>query len=145
MTVQVQSLPINNEFILKPTVSISPTQQGQQPLSVSTRSRVLSMSSSSIENLSPRVQTFGLGLPSPPPERDDDSLPIIHSGSVESLIQSGIIDAALASAANQPDAEAAFFVADLGHIYRQYIRWQRYLPNVTPFYGKSGPIYIIVP
>jgi hypothetical protein len=137
MTVQVQSLPINTERILKPIASISPTQRDLHPLSVSARSRVLSMNSSPIENLSPSVHTFGLGLPSPPPERGDDSLPVIHSGSVDSLIRSGIIDATLASATNQPDAEAAFFVADLGYIYRQYIRWQRCLPNVTPFYGKS--------
>jgi ornithine decarboxylase len=61
---------------------------------------------------------------------------MIHSSSVDSLLRAGITEAAIASAANEPDAEAAFFVADLGRIYRQYIKWQKHLPNVTPFYGE---------
>lgn len=80
---------------------------------------------------------FGLGLPSPPPEREDDEgFPKIRTESVDYLLRSGIAEAAIASAANQPDAEAAFFVADLGHIYRQHKRWQKCLPNITPFYGE---------
>ncbi|KAJ1975696.1 Ornithine decarboxylase [Dimargaris verticillata] len=37
-------------------------------------------------------------------------------------------------------AEDAFFVADLGEVYRQYLRWQAHLPRVEPFYAvKCNP------
>lgn len=32
--------------------------------------------------------------------------------------------------------EDAFFVADLGEIYRQHMRWKVNLPRVEPFYGE---------
>jgi ornithine decarboxylase len=32
--------------------------------------------------------------------------------------------------------EDAFFVADLGEVYRQHMRWKLNLPRVKPFYGK---------
>ena len=32
--------------------------------------------------------------------------------------------------------EDAFFVADLGEIYRQHIRWKMNLKRVKPFYGR---------
>lgn len=31
--------------------------------------------------------------------------------------------------------EDAFFVADLGDVYRQHMRWKLNLPRVKPFYG----------
>jgi hypothetical protein len=34
-----------------------------------------------------------------------------------------------------PDAEKAYFVADLSYVYNQYQRWQRCLPEIEPFYG----------
>lgn len=37
----------------------------------------------------------------------------------------------------EADDEDAFFVADLGEVYRQHIRWKRNLPRVKPFYGQS--------
>jgi len=33
--------------------------------------------------------------------------------------------------------EDAFFVADLGEIYRQHMRWKVNLPRIEPFYGSS--------
>lgn len=33
-------------------------------------------------------------------------------------------------------AEDAFFVADLGEVYRQHMRWKINLPRVEPFYGR---------
>ena len=36
----------------------------------------------------------------------------------------------------EPGGEDAFFVGDLGEIYRQHMRWKRNLPRVEPFYGK---------
>ena len=35
----------------------------------------------------------------------------------------------------EPGGEDAFFVADLGEIYRQHMRWKKNLPRVEPFYG----------
>ena len=32
--------------------------------------------------------------------------------------------------------EDAFFVADLGDVYRQHMRFKKNLPRVRPFYGK---------
>ena len=31
--------------------------------------------------------------------------------------------------------EDAFFVADLGDVYRQHLRWKKHLKRVTPHYG----------
>ena len=35
-----------------------------------------------------------------------------------------------------PGEEDTFFVADLGEVYRQHLRWKRNLGRVKPFYGK---------
>lgn len=44
----------------------------------------------------------------------------------------------------EPGDEDAFFVADLGEVYRQHMRWKTNLPRVKPFYGKSNcPICFI--
>jgi len=34
--------------------------------------------------------------------------------------------------------EDTFFVADLGEVYRQHMRWKLNLPRVKPFYGKRS-------
>ncbi|KAG0272427.1 hypothetical protein BGZ95_011828 [Linnemannia exigua] len=36
------------------------------------------------------------------------------------------------------DAEAdnAFYIADLGEVYRQHLRWKSLLPRIEPFFGK---------
>lgn len=36
----------------------------------------------------------------------------------------------------EPGDEDTFFVADLGEVYRQHMRWKLNLPRVKPFYGK---------
>ncbi len=36
----------------------------------------------------------------------------------------------------QPGEEDAFFVADLGEVYRQHLRWKMNLGRVKPFYGE---------
>jgi ornithine decarboxylase len=36
----------------------------------------------------------------------------------------------------EPGEEDTFFVADLGEVYRQHLRWKLNLPRVKPFYGK---------
>lgn len=35
----------------------------------------------------------------------------------------------------QPGEEDAFYVADLGEVYRQHLRWKMNLARVKPFYG----------
>jgi hypothetical protein len=39
----------------------------------------------------------------------------------------------------QPGEEDAFFVADIGEVYRQHIRWKMNLGRVKPFYGEYVP------
>lgn len=40
----------------------------------------------------------------------------------------------------EPGDEDTFFVADLGEVYRQHLRWKRALPRVKPFYAvKCNP------
>lgn len=36
-----------------------------------------------------------------------------------------------------PGEEDAFYVADLGEVYRQHLRWKLNLGRVKPFYGES--------
>lgn len=36
-----------------------------------------------------------------------------------------------------PGEDDAFFVADLGEVYRLHAEWKRRLGRVTPFYGAS--------
>lgn len=33
------------------------------------------------------------------------------------------------------EAENAFYVADLGEVYRQHLRWKALLPRIEPFFG----------
>jgi ornithine decarboxylase len=35
--------------------------------------------------------------------------------------------------------EDTFFVADLGEVYRQHLRWKKNLARVKPHYGKQRP------
>lgn len=37
----------------------------------------------------------------------------------------------------EPGEEDTFFVADLGEVYRQHLRWKLNLPRVKPFYGEG--------
>ncbi|RKO98090.1 ornithine decarboxylase [Caulochytrium protostelioides] len=50
-----------------------------------------------------------------------------------------------ANSAVQDDGEAAFFVADMGHVVRQHERWHAALPRIEPFYAmKCNPDPIVV-
>lgn len=63
-------------------------------------------------------------------------LPALSSCSPVALLRSRILQAAVDAEANQPNAERAFFIADLSQVYKQFERWKRCLPNVEPFYGQ---------
>lgn len=39
----------------------------------------------------------------------------------------------------EPGDANAFFVADMGHVYRQHLRWKKNLPRVKPHYGTVLP------
>lgn len=77
----------------------------------------------------------------PLPSSDDDrenlfpSLPPLLHGHPEVHLRSGIMNASHLAALNEADAEKAFFVADLGQVYRQHQRWVACLPEIQPFYG----------
>ncbi|KXN81293.1 Ornithine decarboxylase [Leucoagaricus sp. SymC.cos] len=52
----------------------------------------------------------------------------------------GISNARQLAAAGEPDAEKAFFVADLSEVYKQHKRWTTCLPEIQPFYAvKCNP------
>lgn len=36
--------------------------------------------------------------------------------------------------------EDAFFVANMGHVYRQHMRWKKNLKRVKPHYGMFHPV-----
>ena len=38
----------------------------------------------------------------------------------------------------EEDEERSFFIADMGEVHRQFLRWQRNLERVKPFYGMFG-------
>ncbi|KAI8388374.1 pyridoxal-dependent decarboxylase [Radiomyces spectabilis] len=45
----------------------------------------------------------------------------------------------------ETDQENAFFVGDLGEVYRQHLRWQALLPRIQPFFAvKSNPDPMVV-
>jgi len=67
-------------------------------------------------------------------------LPPLLRGHTEVHLRNGVIRAAHLSAAGVPDAEKAYFVADLSYVYNQYQRWKRCLPEIEPFYAvKCNP------
>lgn len=63
------------------------------------------------------------------------SLPVLHRGHPEVHLRNGVMEADRLLALGEPDAERAFFVADLSQVYRQHERWRKNLPGILPFYG----------
>ncbi|KAF8799053.1 hypothetical protein BYT27DRAFT_7201957 [Phlegmacium glaucopus] len=65
-------------------------------------------------------------------------LPPLLSGHPEVHLRNGIMNAS--RLAHEINAEQAFFVADLGQVYRQHQRWKSCLPEIQPFYAvKCNP------
>ncbi|EGN99331.1 hypothetical protein SERLA73DRAFT_90679 [Serpula lacrymans var. lacrymans S7.3] len=68
------------------------------------------------------------------------SLPPLFRGHPEIHLRNGIMKASRQAAANETDAESAFFVADLSQVYRQHERWRQHLPGIEPHYAiKCNP------
>jgi len=62
--------------------------------------------------------------------------PLLH-GHPDLHLRNGIL---AADSVADPDAERAFFVADLGQVYAQHLRWRACLPQIHPFYAvKCNP------
>ena len=40
-----------------------------------------------------------------------------------------------------PGDEDAFYVADMGEVYRQHLRWKMNLSRVRPFYGRFARVW----
>lgn len=62
-------------------------------------------------------------------------LPPVHHGHPDTHLRNGVMQAGELAADGEPDAEKAFFVADLSYVYNQHLRWKRFLPEIEPFYG----------
>ena len=69
------------------------------------------------------------------------SLPPLLDGHPDVHLRNGIINASRLSLAHEPNAEQAFFVADLGQVYRQHQRWKSCLPEIQPFYGSLQALF----
>lgn len=72
-------------------------------------------------------------------------LPPILSGHPDLHLRNGVINASRLADANEPDAEKAFFVADLSEVLMQHLRWKKCLPEVEPFYGTLHALIQRVP
>ncbi|KAF7315326.1 Ornithine decarboxylase [Mycena indigotica] len=65
-----------------------------------------------------------------------DLPPLLH-GHPDIHLRNGILEA---DQNPHPDAERAFFVADLSQVYKQHLRWRKCLPEIQPFYAvKCNP------
>jgi hypothetical protein len=133
-----------------PTIGINITAQVTEErrnvyASVNARAALLSVSTSPPERISSPLKTT-TGLLSPPAEEAPFSVNGLRlfQGHPDIHIRNGIIRAALASDAQKANAEAAFFVADLGQVYKQHLRWKESLPNVEPFYGMLFAFFVYI-
>ncbi|CAG8630091.1 9953_t:CDS:2 [Acaulospora morrowiae] len=62
------------------------------------------------------------------------NVPRIETLPVEEILKNRVLDSC------ESDNENSFFVADLGQIYSQHLRWKAHLPRVEPFYAvKCNP------
>ncbi|RDB25699.1 Ornithine decarboxylase [Hypsizygus marmoreus] len=68
------------------------------------------------------------------------SLPPLLHGRPEIHLRAGVMNASRLAEEHEPDAEKAFFVADLSQVYLQHQRWKTCLPEIQPFYAvKCNP------
>ncbi|KAF9427955.1 hypothetical protein BGZ94_003756 [Podila epigama] len=75
--------------------------------------------------------------------------PAVHALSVEHMLQAQLQSLYSENVNNDDDededddsaeAENAFYVADLGEVYRQHLRWKALLPRIEPFFAmKCNP------
>lgn len=61
--------------------------------------------------------------------------PVINNTSIKNVIKQKL--ELYSSLKWESDQENAFFVCDLGEVYRQHLRWKSQLPRIEPFFGRS--------
>jgi len=96
-------------------------------------------------------------LPTPPPDNFEASefpssllfltipgLPYLFSGPPDQLMRERILQATFEADMNEGETDKAFFLADLGKVYKQFTRWRRCLPEVEPFYGECQPRHFLI-
>ena len=71
-------------------------------------------------------------------------LPPLHRGHPDVHLRNGVMNALHLSAEGEPDAEKAFFVADLSSVYKQHERWQKLLPEIEPFFGTPLKLSLLL-
>jgi ornithine decarboxylase len=91
------------------------------------KGQVETISSNEIEKFHSKLGTNKLEIN----KSQKNDLPPINTLSVEEVLKSRVL-----SIDCETESDSAFFVADLGKIYRQHLRWKTHLPRVEPFYGK---------
>lgn len=64
---------------------------------------------------------------------------LIHNQSVEQVARERI--QSISTQKWDSDQENAFFVGDLGEVFRQHLRWKALLPRIEPFFGKFRQNY----
>ncbi|KAF9572094.1 hypothetical protein EC968_010345 [Mortierella alpina] len=65
-------------------------------------------------------------------------LPQVQTLSVDHMLQARL--ASFDPESDDVEAENAFYVADLGEVYRQHLRWKALLPRIEPFFAmKCNP------
>lgn len=68
---------------------------------------------------------------------------VIHNLSIEDVIKQKLDSHSRLKW--ESDQENAFFIGDLGEVYRQYLRWQALLPRIEPHFAvKSNPDPMVV-
>lgn len=66
--------------------------------------------------------------------RPSADLPQVMATPVSQMLQARL--ASFDPESEDAEAENAFYVADLGEVYRQHLRWKALLPRIEPFFGK---------
>ncbi|KAF9584508.1 hypothetical protein BGW38_006193 [Lunasporangiospora selenospora] len=65
-------------------------------------------------------------------------LPEVHTESIDQMLRAHL--ASFNPESEDAEAENAFYVADLGEVYRQHLRWKALLPRIEPFFAmKCNP------
>lgn len=64
----------------------------------------------------------------------DFALPQVQTLPIDQMLQARL--ASFDPEMEDAEADNAFYIADLGEVYRQHLRWKALLPRIEPFFGK---------
>ncbi|KAG0326300.1 hypothetical protein BG000_001449, partial [Podila horticola] len=66
------------------------------------------------------------------------TVPHVHTLPIRDMLQAQL--QSFDPESEDAEAENAFYVADLGEVYRQHLRWKALLPRIEPFFAmKCNP------